>query len=110
MSKRDTGWKKIIAGDKVQDWLNDKESTILQITKEDIFAVDCQPVRMIPTYSAAELPKEFESLGLELLRNQAGGCLLIKTKDASLPTLYPIIEKPDEEYRGKPFHPIPLIS
>ncbi len=110
MSKRDTCWKKIIAYEKVQDWLNDKESIIFQITKEDFFAVDCQPARMIPTYSAAELPKEFETLGIELLRNQAGGCLLIKTIEASLPTLFPKIPKPDEQYRGKPFQPIPRLS
>jgi len=82
----------------------------LQLTSDDFFAVECEPVRMIPTYAAAGLPKQLTERGIELLRNQVGGCLLIKTQETGLPTLYPKIEEPDEEYSGLPFHSIPKMS
>jgi hypothetical protein len=110
MSTRDSGWKMIVESEKVQDWLRDDTSIVLQITTDDFSAVGCQPVRLIPTYSATELPKELKRRSIELLRNQAGGCLLIKIGEAGLPTLYPEIKEPIEHYTGKPFHPIPKLS
>ena len=110
MSKRNAGWTSILGSKRVKNWFINPKEFIIQIQKDDFLKANCAPVKMIPTYSESELPKDLIENNIELLRNQPGGCLLIKSKQAKLPTLYPQIKDPLDRYIGQPFQPIPKLS
>jgi hypothetical protein len=110
MSRREYGWEKVVATKKVQDWLVDESSKVLQLTMSDFSEAGQQPGKMKPTYSAVELPSAFNKLGVEPFRNLTGGYVLIKRKDTMLPTLYPKLEPPTEQYVGMPFYTLPQYN
>ncbi len=62
-----------------------------QIESKHFKTIKASPRNLIPTYSADEVPRILKEYGLELFRNLSGGCILIKTKQFSLPTLFPSI-------------------
>jgi hypothetical protein len=110
MGRLESRWKQVVDSKKVQDWLTDDSSRVLQLTKEDFFEARQQPERMMPTYSPAILPKTLNEIGIEPFRNSAGGYILIKRNDATLPTLYPKLEPPTEQYVGLPFYTLPTFD
>ncbi len=73
-----------------------------QISSSDFKAVGAKPVRLIPTYSAEELPGALRRLGLEQIRNQSGGCVLVNRAARDLPTLFPNYPHIDMIHLEKP--------
>ena len=110
MGRLESRWKQVVASKKVQDWLTDEESKVLQLTREDFYEVRQQPERMMPTYSPPTLPKTLNEIGIEPFRNSEGGYILIKRRDTRLPTLYPRLEPPTEQYVGMPFYTLPRFD
>ncbi len=110
MNARERAWKKLVETEKVQRWLNDAKRKTLQLQSKDFRSVGQPPVRMIPTYKSSEIPQVLRERGIETLRNARGGCLLVKVKDTGLPTLYPKLEIPEDQYGGPPFRPIPRLT
>ncbi len=98
MSKRNKNWIKLFnegpSSKKLQNWLNDDEEVIYQLFSTDFKYLGVKPVKMIPTYRYSELPDVLKENGVELFRNQLGGCVLIKTKKFSLKTLFPSLKNP----------------
>ncbi|MFX1603892.1 MAG: hypothetical protein ACFFCK_10440 [Promethearchaeota archaeon] len=107
MSRLEYGWEKVVATKKVQDWLADDSSKVLQLTMADFSEAGQQPGKMTPTYSAVELPAALSKLDVEPFGNLTGGYVLIKRRDTVLPTLYPKLEQPTEQYVGMPFYTLP---
>ncbi|MHA2603317.1 MAG: hypothetical protein AM324_014440 [Candidatus Thorarchaeota archaeon SMTZ1-83] len=107
MSRLEYGWEKVVATKKVQDWLADDSSKVLQLTMSDFSEAGQQPGKMTLDYSAVELPATLNKLGVEPFGNLTGGYVLIKRKDTVLPTLFPKLEEPTEQYVGMPFYTLP---
>ncbi len=85
----------------IADWL-DSGRPCFQIRSTDFKAVGAKPVRLIPTYSAEELPWALRSLGLEQIRNQSGGCVLVNRAALNLPTLFPMFPHINVIHLDKP--------
>ncbi len=90
LSQRESKWEELLnsLGDRFMAWLNSDEP-IFQINSNDFRNVKALPVRLIPTYSAQEIPEALRTRGLEHFRNLDGGCVLIKKEKFNLPTLFP---------------------
>jgi len=110
LNKRERNWEKIIASNKVQPWLNKEDENVLQIIIRDFPNLTYGPAKLIPTFHSKEIPVSLRTLGLELIRNRKGGCLLIKRKSTDLPTLFPKLDPPVDRYDGQSFQSIPELS
>ena len=114
MSINNSKWIKIFKQSKVspefQKWIKKEDSFVFQLDSDDFKSVNLRPVRMIPMYSRSDIPGVFRELGIELLRNKDGGCLLIKTEKLKQPSLFPTLMEPQKIYKGLPFIPIPQLS
>jgi len=75
---------------------------------KDFRGLSLGPAKLIPTYDTKEIPKALKLIDVELLRNQKGGCLLIKKKDVGSQTLFPKL--PTKSHSGLPFQSIPELS
>lgn len=109
-SQRENDWEKIVANDKIQTWLKNDEEHVLPIMIKDFRGLSLGPAKLIPTYETKEIPKALKSIDVELLRNQKGGCLLIKKKAVGSQTLFPNLSTPTDSYSGLPFQSIPELS
>ena len=89
--------------------MNDEEH-VLPIMVRDFKGLSLGPAKLIPTYETKEIPEALKSIDVELLRNQKGGCLLIKKKAVGSQTLFPKLPVPTESYIGHPFQSIPKLS
>jgi len=117
MGKRD--WDRVLTSDispisrRFDDWLKSHDSPTFQLTSEDFRNVGLKPADHIPNYRYDTLPDLFKENGIELLRNQVGGCLLIKQGEYNLPTLFPKLSSnffEDNIYDGHPFDQLAKIS
>lgn len=92
MTRREKNWENLLEslGDEFNGWLQSDEPTF-QIRSEDFKRIGVRPVRLIPTYSAMEVPIALRKRGLEHFRNLSGGCILIQTNKLGIPTLFPTL-------------------
>ena len=73
-----------------------------QVTSSDFKNIGAKPVRLIPTYSLEQLPPALLDVGLEQIRNQRGGCLLINRKQSNFPSLFPTLPELEVIEMDKP--------
>jgi hypothetical protein len=110
MNSREEAWERILEQDELVAWLQRNGQKSFQLHSKHFKDVGQRPVRMIPSYGSSDLPAAFTTRGLELFRNLRGGCLLLKTKEAGLPTLFPDLPEISDQYTGPPFQPIPKLT
>jgi len=114
MSKRNQNWEKLFNNSKITDrldmWLKDKDKTTFQISSVDFKNENLEPVKMIPQYNEKNLPDIFKKNDLSFIRNEKGGCLLIKKKNTSNKSLFPKLIDIEDRYQGKSFQSIPDLD
>lgn len=105
MGKREQKWDELLNSGplhtQIHEWMN-SNSSYFQVTSSDFRNIGAKPVRLIPTYSFDELPPALLDVGLEQIRNQKGGCLLIKRAQLNFPSLFPALPEIEVIEMNKP--------